>query len=39
VHTAILRARYPTIALLLALLLGASALLVSFFPRLAWRLG
>jgi hypothetical protein len=38
-HTAILRARYPALALLLALLLGASALAVSFFPRLAWRLG
>jgi len=39
VHTAILRARYPAVALLLALILGASALAVSFFPRLAWRLG
>jgi hypothetical protein len=39
VHTATLRARYPAVALLLALLLGASALAVSFFPRLAWRLG
>lgn len=39
VHTAILRARYPAVALLLALVLGASALAVSFFPRLAWRLG
>lgn len=39
VHTALLRARYPALALLLALVLGASALAVSFFPRLAWRLG
>jgi hypothetical protein len=39
VHTALLRARYPAVALLLALILGASALAVSFFPRLAWRLG
>jgi hypothetical protein len=39
VHAATLRARYPAVALLLALLLGASALAVSFFPRLAWRLG
>ena len=39
VHTALLRARYPAIALLLALVLGAAALAVSFFPRLAWRLG
>jgi hypothetical protein len=38
-HTALLRARYPAAALLLALVLGASALAVSFFPRLAWRLG
>jgi hypothetical protein len=38
-HTAVLRARYPALALLLALVLGASALAVSFFPRLAWRLG
>jgi hypothetical protein len=38
-HTAILRARYPVLALLLALILGSSALAVSFFPRLAWRLG
>ncbi|HZT84804.1 MAG TPA: vWA domain-containing protein [Gaiellaceae bacterium] len=38
-RTAILRARYPALALLLALVLGASALAVSFFPRLAWRLG
>jgi hypothetical protein len=38
-HTAILRARYPAVALLLALVLGTSALAVSFFPRLAWRLG
>lgn len=38
-HTAILQARYPVLAVLLALLLGASALVVSFFPRLAWRLG
>jgi hypothetical protein len=38
-HTALLRARYPALALLLALILGASALAVSFFPRLAWRLG
>lgn len=37
-HTAILRARYPVAALLLGLLLGASALAVSLFPRLAWRL-
>ncbi len=36
---AILRSRYPAVALLLALVLGASALAVSFFPRLAWRLG
>ena len=39
VRTALLRARYPVLALLLALVLGASALAVSFFPRLAWRLG
>lgn len=39
VHTALLRARHPAVALLLALILGASALAVSFFPRLAWRLG
>jgi hypothetical protein len=39
VHTALLRARYPALALLLALVLGACALAVSFFPRLAWRLG
>lgn len=39
VHTALLRARYPAAALLLALILGASAFAVSFFPRLAWRLG
>jgi hypothetical protein len=39
VHTTILRARYPAVALLLALILGAAALAVSFFPRLAWRLG
>lgn len=38
-HTAILRARYPLVALLLALVLGAAALTASFFPRLAWRLG
>jgi hypothetical protein len=38
-HTTLLRARYPAVALLLALALGASALAVSFFPRLAWRLG
>ena len=38
-QTAILHARYPALALLLALILGASALAVSFFPRLAWRLG
>jgi hypothetical protein len=38
-HTATLRARYSLLGLLLALLLGASALAVSFFPRLAWRLG
>jgi hypothetical protein len=38
-HTSILRARHPAAGLLLALLLGASALAVSFFPRLAWRLG
>jgi hypothetical protein len=38
-HTAILRARYPELGLLLALVLGAAALAVSFFPRLAWRLG
>jgi hypothetical protein len=37
-QTAILHARYPTAGLLLALILGASALAVSFFPRLAWRL-
>lgn len=36
---AILRSRYPALALLLALVLGASALAVGFFPRLAWRLG
>jgi hypothetical protein len=39
VHTELLRAMYPAAALLLALALGASALAVSFFPRLAWRLG
>ena len=39
VHTALLRATYPAAALLLALVLGASVLAVSFFPRLAWRLG
>jgi hypothetical protein len=39
VHTALLRARYPALALLLALVLGVSALAVSLFPRLAWRLG
>lgn len=39
VQTALLRARYPALALLLALVLGASALAVSFVPRLAWRLG
>ena len=38
-HTGFLRARYPLFGLLLALLLGASALAVSFFPRLSWRLG
>ncbi|HZS31527.1 MAG TPA: VWA domain-containing protein [Gaiellaceae bacterium] len=38
-HTSILKARYPAVGLLLALLLGAAALAVSFFPRLAWRLG
>jgi hypothetical protein len=38
-HTALLRARYPVVALLLALVLGMSALGVSLFPRLAWRLG
>ncbi|HLX32645.1 MAG TPA: VWA domain-containing protein [Gaiellaceae bacterium] len=38
-NTAILHARYPTVALLLALILAASALFVSYFPRLAWRLG
>ena len=38
-HTDILRARYPGFAVLLALVLGASALAVSFFPRLVWRLG
>lgn len=37
-HTEVLRARYPGLTLLLGLLLGASALAVSFFPRLAWRL-
>lgn len=36
---AIVRARYPGVALLLALVLGASVLAVSFFPRLAWRSG
>lgn len=38
-HTGILQARYPLFALLLALVLGASALAASFFPRLSWRLG
>jgi VWA domain-containing protein len=38
-HTATLRARYPLLGLLLALALGTSVLAVSFFPRLAWRLG
>ncbi len=38
-QTTILHPRYPALALLLALILGASALVVSFFPRLAWRLG
>jgi von Willebrand factor type A domain len=38
-RTAIIRSRHPTAALLLALVLGALALGVSFFPRLAWRLG
>jgi hypothetical protein len=38
-HTATLQARYPMFGLLLALVLGASALAVSFFPRLSWRLG
>jgi len=37
-HTGILQARDPLFGLLLALLLGASALAVSFFPRLVWRL-
>ncbi len=38
-HMSILRARYPGLALLLALALGACALAVGFFPRLAWRFG
>jgi hypothetical protein len=38
-HTGILRPRYPLLGLLLALLLCASALAVSFFPRLSWRVG
>jgi hypothetical protein len=37
-HTGILQARYPLLGLLLALVLAASALVVSFFPRLSWRL-
>jgi hypothetical protein len=36
---AIIRSRYPALVVLLALVLGACALAVSFFPRLAWRLG
>jgi hypothetical protein len=38
-QTSVLRARYPSLALLLALALGACALAFSFFPRLAWRIG
>lgn len=38
-HTGTLQPRYPLLGLLLALLLAASALAVSFFPRLSWRLG
>lgn len=38
-ETSILRPQHATLALVLALLLGASALAVGFFPRLAWRLG
>jgi hypothetical protein len=38
-HTGVLQARYPLFGLLLALLLGASALAAGFFPRLSWRLG
>jgi hypothetical protein len=37
--TPILRARYPGIALLVALALAACALAVGLFPRLAWRFG
>lgn len=36
-HTGILQPRYPMLGLLLALVLAASALVVSFFPRLSWR--
>ena len=35
----LLRARYPGLALLLALALGAVALAAGLFPRLAWRVG
>lgn len=38
-HTGILQPRYPLFGLLLGLLLAGSALAVSFFPRLSWRVG